>query len=60
MLNIIVCLKQVPDPEAPSSVYRIDDDGKHVICKGVPPVISTYDEMRWRLHCVLKTSWNAK
>ena len=44
MLNIIVCLKQVPDPEAPSSVYRIDDDGKHVICKGVPPVISTYDE----------------
>jgi electron transfer flavoprotein beta subunit len=44
MLNIIVCLKQVPDPEAPSSVYRIDDDGRHVICKGVPPVISTYDE----------------
>ena len=44
MLNIIACLKQVPDPEAPSSVYRIDDDGKHVICKGVPPVISTYDE----------------
>ncbi len=44
MLNIIACLKQVPDPEAPSSVYRIDEDGKHVICKGVPPVISTYDE----------------
>ena len=44
MLNIIACLKQVPDPEAPSSVYRIDDDGRHVICKGVPPVISTYDE----------------
>jgi electron transfer flavoprotein beta subunit len=44
MLNIVVCLKQVPDPEAPASVYRIDDDGKHVICKGAPPVISTYDE----------------
>ena len=44
MLNIIVCLKQVTDPEAPSSVYRVDDDGRHVTCKGAPPVISTYDE----------------
>jgi electron transfer flavoprotein beta subunit len=44
MFNIVVCVKQVPDPEAPSSVYRIDDDGRHVACKGVPPVISTYDE----------------
>lgn len=44
MINVIVCLKQVPDPEAPSSVYRIDEERKHVICKGVPPVISTYDE----------------
>ncbi|MBN1376484.1 MAG: electron transfer flavoprotein subunit beta [Dehalococcoidia bacterium] len=44
VIHIIVCLKQVSDPEAPSSVYRIDDDAKHVICRGVPPVISTYDE----------------
>jgi electron transfer flavoprotein beta subunit len=44
MLNIVVCIKQVPDPEAPTSVYRVDDDGRHVTCKGVPPVISTYDE----------------
>lgn len=44
MLSLIVCLKQVPDPEAPSSVYKVDEDGRHIICKGVPPVISTYDE----------------
>jgi len=44
MYNIIVCLKQVPDPEAPSSVYSIDETGSRVICKVVPPVISTYDE----------------
>ncbi len=44
MLNIIVCIKQVPDPEAPASVYRVDPDNKHVVCRGAPPVISTYDE----------------
>ena len=44
MLNVIVCLKQVPDPEAPASVYRVEEDGGHVTCKGAPPVISTYDE----------------
>ncbi len=44
MLNIIVCLKQVPDPEAPPSVYRVEPDNKHISCRGAPPVISTYDE----------------
>lgn len=44
MLNIVVCIKQVPDPEAPSSVYQVDPDGRHITCRGAPPVISTYDE----------------
>ena len=43
-MNIVVCVKQVPDPEAPSSVYQVDPDGRHIICRGAPPVISTYDE----------------
>ena len=43
-MNIVVCIKQVPDPEAPSSVYQADPDGRHIICRGAPPVISTYDE----------------
>jgi len=44
LLNIVVCIKQVPDPEAPSSVYQVDADGRHITCRGAPPVISTYDE----------------
>jgi electron transfer flavoprotein beta subunit len=44
LLNIIVCVKQVPDPEAPPSVYRVDPDNKHIYPRGAPPVISTYDE----------------
>ena len=44
MLNIIVCMKQVLDPEAPVSAYKVDDEAKHIVIKGVPPVISPFDE----------------
>lgn len=43
-LEIIVCLKQVPDPEGPSSAFRIDSQAKKVISEGIPPVINPYDE----------------
>jgi electron transfer flavoprotein beta subunit len=45
MLNIIVCVKQVYDPEAPASLFAIDDAAKTMLPpKGSPPVISPYDE----------------
>lgn len=44
MVNIIVCVKQVPDPEAPTSAYKIDNEGKRVVVIGVPPVVSPFDE----------------
>jgi electron transfer flavoprotein beta subunit len=44
MLNIIVCVKQVPDPEAPVSAYKVDTESMQVICRGVPPALSTFDE----------------
>jgi electron transfer flavoprotein beta subunit len=44
MLNIIVCIKQVLDPEAPASAYKIDAEARRVILKGVPPVLSPFDE----------------
>ena len=44
LLNIIVCMKQVLDPEAPASAYKVDDEAKHIVIKGVPPVISPFDE----------------
>ena len=44
MLDIIVCIKQVLDPEAPASVYEVDDEKKRVLQRGVPPVMSPFDE----------------
>lgn len=45
MLTIIVCIKQVYDPEAPLSLFRLDPDGKSLIPPpGTPPVLSPFDE----------------
>jgi electron transfer flavoprotein beta subunit len=43
-LKIIVCMKQVYDPDSPPSAFRIDSGGRKVIPEGVPPVISPFDE----------------
>ncbi len=42
--NIIVCMKQIPDPECPISAYSIDDKANKVVVRGVPPVLSPFDE----------------
>jgi electron transfer flavoprotein beta subunit len=45
VLNIIVCIKVVTDPEAPASTFKIDPAGKRVLPgQGVPPVLNPYDE----------------
>ncbi|MBN1190680.1 MAG: electron transfer flavoprotein subunit beta/FixA family protein [Dehalococcoidales bacterium] len=44
-MNIIVCVKQVIDPEAPPSSFKIDASTNQVVPPtGMPPVISTFDE----------------
>ena len=44
-MNVIVCVKQVIDPEAPPASFKIDAAAnKAVPPAGVPPVISTFDE----------------
>lgn len=44
-INIVVCVKQVPDPEAPPSAFNVDTEKNQVvIAPGIPPVISPYDE----------------
>ena len=44
-MNMIVCAKQVPDPEAPPASFKIDPaTNKAVPPAGVPPVISPFDE----------------
>lgn len=44
-MNMIVCVKQVPDPEAPPATFKIDPATNKVIPPpGVAPVISPFDE----------------
>lgn len=45
VVNIIVTVKQVIDPEAPPSTFKIDPEGKRAVpTAGVPPVLNPYDE----------------
>lgn len=44
-VNMIVCVKQVPDPEAPPASFKIDPAGNKVIPPpNTPPVVSPFDE----------------
>ena len=44
-INIIVCVKQVMDPETPASAFNIDSDAKKVVpAPGIPPVVNGFDE----------------
>jgi len=45
-LHIIACVKQVPDPEAPASSFKVDEAAKKVVpAAGVAPVISQFDAL---------------
>ena len=44
-MNMIVCTKQVPDPEAPPASFKIDPASNKVVPPpGISPVISPFDE----------------
>jgi len=44
-MKIVVCVKQVIDPEAPVSTFSVDEEARKAIPpKGTPPVINPYDE----------------
>jgi electron transfer flavoprotein beta subunit len=44
-VNMVVCCKQVPDPEAPPAAFKVDPAAKKVLLPpDVKPVISPYDE----------------
>ncbi|MEO6397126.1 MAG: electron transfer flavoprotein subunit beta/FixA family protein, partial [Tepidiformaceae bacterium] len=43
-MNIIVCVKQIPDPETPAASFRVDEAAKKVIpAQGIAPVVNPYD-----------------
>ena len=43
-MQIIVCVKQVPDPEGAQTCFVIDRDARRVEPRGIPPVLSLFDE----------------
>lgn len=43
-MNIIVCVKQVIDPEAPPASFKIDEANNKAEMHGAPPVIDPYGE----------------
>ena len=43
-MNIVVCVKQIPDPETPASQFAVDEAAKRVIpAQGIAPVVNPYD-----------------
>ena len=60
MINIIVCIKQVLDPEAPTSSYKVDEETKRMTLKGVPPVVSPFDENALEAALRIKDSHQAR
>ena len=44
IVKIVVCVKQVPDPETPSAAFKVDANTNKVVpAAGIAPVISPYD-----------------
>jgi electron transfer flavoprotein beta subunit len=58
--SIIVCIKQVSDPEAPTSAYKIDADTQQVVLKGIPPVLFPFDENALEAALCIKDAHESK
>jgi electron transfer flavoprotein beta subunit len=44
-MHIVVCVKQIPSPEAAFSMFKVDENAKKVVpVAGVPLVVSPFDE----------------
>ena len=60
-INMIVCCKQVPDPEAPPSLFKVDTAAnKMVTAAEVKPVIGQYDEFALEAALIIKGSVGGK
>ena len=43
-MKIVVCVKQVPDPEGPRSGFVINEEDRKVEPSGIPPVLNSFDK----------------
>ena len=61
MTNIIVCIKQVLDPELPPSLFKLNPDTKKAIPpRGRTPVLSPFDENALEAALKIKDAGDAK
>lgn len=59
-LKIVVCIKQIPDPEGPVDAFQLDSEAKKVIPVGIPPVINPFDENALEAAIHIKETCGAK
>jgi electron transfer flavoprotein beta subunit len=60
-MNIIVCVKQVPDPEAPPASFKVDESAnKMTTTAGVAQVVSPFDEQAVEAALRIKDAGGAK
>jgi len=60
-VNLIVCVKEIPDPETPAAAFSIDPEAKRAIpAKDMPPVISPFDEVAVEAALKLKDAQECK
>jgi electron transfer flavoprotein beta subunit len=54
-MNIVVCIRKIPDPEIPPAKFKLDTEAMRVLPpEGIPPVINPYDEQALELALRLK------
>jgi len=54
-VNLIVCVKEIPDPETPAAAFNIDPQAMRAIpAKDMAPVISPFDEVAVEAALLLK------
>jgi electron transfer flavoprotein beta subunit len=60
MKNIVVCMKQVLDPEMPLSLFQIDTEARRALPpKATPPVLNPFDENALEAALRIKDSQDA-
>ena len=60
-MNIILCVKEIPDPAIPASVFRLDSErNRALLSEGGQLVISDYDESAAEAALRIKDSLDSK
>lgn len=60
-MNIVVCVKQILDPQIPAAKFRIDPEAKRVLPpEGIPPVVNPFDARAVELGLRLKERCGGK